>query len=111
MDIIKEYNAALDAHAAEFHQAAEQARARGDERGHSLALMQESMLGDMLKQLGRVEHVGRRGLLQKQIDRCEAQAAKLRQRDDFDGEDQERIKAQTIRWALETLTRLEAEHE
>ena len=111
MDIIERYDAALDAKAAEFHEQADQARLRGDERAHSIALMRESMLGDMLKQLGRAEHTARRGVLQRLIDAAGQRAAMLRDRDDFDGADREALKAETIRWALDTLRRLEAENE
>ena len=110
MNTLEAYYAALDARAEAFRAEAAQAEARGDERAHSLALMRASMLGDMLKVLGRVEHDGRRGMLQAQIDRCEQQARQQAGRGDYDAADRERIKAETIRWARETLEKLEAEH-
>ena len=111
MSIIEQYDAALDAKAAEFHAQAEQARLRGDERAHSIALMRESMLGDMLKQLGRVDHGARRGILQGQIEAAGRKAEALRARDDFDGADREALKVETICFAMDTLRQLEAAHE
>ena len=110
MSIIEQYDAALDAKAAEFHAQAEQARLRGDERAYSIALMRESMLGDMLKHLGRADHGPRRGILQGQIEATVQRAGVLRARDDFDGADREALKAETIRFAMDTLRQLEATH-
>ena len=109
MNVLEKYNAALDARAEEFRVEAEHAKQRGDERDHSMALMQQSMLGDMLKALGRAEHESRRGILQKQIDAAEQSALTHRQCGDFDAADRDAIKARTIRWAKELLERLEAE--
>ena len=103
MDVLERYYAALDARAAEFREEAAQAKARGDERGHSVALMQESMLEDMLKVLGRVERTERPGVLRAQIDRLEQRAGAAEGKEDFDAADRLSRQAQTIRWALETL--------
>ena len=68
------------------------------------------MLGDMLRQLGRVDHAGiRPGILDSEIDFMTRQAASHEARGDFDSADRAREKAGTIRFALETLRRLEAE--
>ena len=75
-------------------------------------LMQASMLGDMLKTLGRVQHEGvRPGVLQKQIDVLKTEAERLRQQEDFDQAERTLVKAQTIAWALDTLKKLEQSHE
>ena len=69
MSILDRYYAALDQRAGEERAKAAQAKSRGDEREHSIHLMQSSMLGDMLRTLGRVQHEGARpGALQAQID-------------------------------------------
>ena len=111
MNMIERYDAALDARAAEFRAEAARAEAAADERGHSLALMQASMLGDMLKQLGRAEHAGRRGVLQKLADAAAARSQAALDRGDHDAADQEQIKARTILWAKQALEALEAGHE
>ncbi|MBO4298109.1 MAG: hypothetical protein J5602_08410 [Clostridia bacterium] len=110
MTILERYNAALDERAAAMRAEAAAARQSGDERRHSLFLMQASMLGDMLKQLGKVEHNRiRAGILQSEIDFMTRQAASFEARGDFDAADQARVKADTIRWAQDALRRLEAE--
>ncbi len=109
MDLFKRYDAALDARAAALREEAETAKAKADQRAQSIALMQASMLGDMLKTLGRVEHDRRPGILQTVIDQAVQNAASSRARDDFDNAEREEIKARTIRWALETLRGLEAD--
>ncbi len=112
--MLEKYEAALDEKAAEHRRAAAEARSRADEREASLHLMCASMLGEMLKVLGRVEHEGRRGNLQKLADAAAARAEAARARGDYDMYDQERIKAATILWAkeqLEQLEKTEARHE
>ena len=110
MTVLELYNAALDERAEQERSLAR--AASGDERAHSLHLMQASMLGDMLKVLGRVQHEGRRpDVLQKQIDTLSAEAERLRAQEDFDQADRTLVKMQTIAWAQETLKRLEQEHE
>ena len=110
MTVLERYNAALDEQAARMLEEAENASQAGDERRRSLFLMQASMLGDMLKALGRVEHThARTGILQAQIDSFTAQAAVQENRGDYDAADQARVKADTIRWALHILRLLEAD--
>ena len=60
MSVLENYYVALDKRAQEERQKALAAKGQGDERAHSLHLMQESMLGDMLRQMGRVQHEGKR---------------------------------------------------
>ena len=111
MNVLERYNAALDAKAAEYLAKADTARLKDDERGCSVCLMQASMLGDMLKQLGRVDHeMMRPGLLQKQIDAFEESAKKKKDAGDLDNAEREQIKADTVRFALNELRRLEAEN-
>ena len=105
------YEAALDAKAEEYRRAAELAGEQGDERGHSLNLMCASMLGDMLRALGRAEHSGRKGLLQKIAGEASARSEAALARGDYDTADRERIKAETILWARDRLYEAEAEDE
>lgn len=108
MDILEKYYSALDHRAAEEHNKAMKANARGDEREHSIHLMCSSMLGDMLKVLGRVEHTRQRpGILQTQIDTLLREADKQKSIGDFDAADRTRIKAETIAWAMSVLKELE----
>lgn len=110
MDILELYNAALDRRAAEERDRAE--ACAQDEREHSIHLMQASMLGDMLKALGRVQHEGQRpNALRAQIDSLKAQAEKQQALGDYDAADRDLIKARTVEWALDTLTELEKNHE
>ena len=109
--MLEHYEAALDAKAEEYRRAAAEAQGQGDEREHSLNLMRASMLGDMLKALGRAEHGGRRGILKKLADEALARAEAAAARDDSDTADRERIKAETILWARAQLEAAEARHE
>ena len=110
MTILERYNSALEARAEAMRAEAAAAKAQGDERGHSIGLMKASMLGDMLRQLGRVDHAGiRPGILDSEIGLMTRQAASHEAKGDFDAADRARVKAETIRFALETLRKLEAE--
>lgn len=110
MNILEQYDAALDRRAQEERCRAE--ACLSDEREHSIHLMQASMLGDMLKSLGRAQHEGARpGILRAQIASLTAQAERERAREDFDAADRALVKARTIEWALQTLTELENRHE
>ena len=111
MTVLEMYNGILDKRASEYRDSANSARLQGDERAHSLFLMQANMLGDMLKQLGRVEYERLRpGLLQAQIDTLEKNAERLKRAGDYDSAEREQIKAHTIRFAQDELRRLEAEN-
>ena len=108
MTVLEKYNLALDRRAKEERERAAQAKACGDERGHSIHLMQCSMLGDMLKALGRVEHEGLRpGVLQAQIDALLCESERRQAQGDFDAADRARVKAETIDWARRTLKEME----
>ena len=82
---------------------AAQAKSAGDERLHSICLMKASMLGDMLKTLGRVELQGRRGVLLKIALQQEQDAETHRKNEDFDAAERSEIKAQTIRRAMSLI--------
>ena len=111
MTVLERYNQVLDAKAAEFRAGADSARLQGDERTHSIRLMQASMLGDMLKQLGRVEHEKLRpGILEREIAFLEDNAGRIGTTGDLDAAEREQIKARTVRFALQELRRLEAEN-
>lgn len=111
MSVLESYNSVLDAKAAEFREKAQAARVQGDERTHSICLMQASMLGDMLKQIGRVDHEAiRPGLLEKEAVFLEQNAERIRLTGDLDAAERESIKARTTRFALKELRRLEAEN-
>ena len=108
MTVLEEYNLALDRRAGEERQMAAQARARGEERDHSIHLMCASMLGDMLKALGRVQHEGiRPNALGAQIEALNQEAERQKSLGDFDAVDRARVKAQTIEWAQDVLKALE----
>lgn len=112
MKVLEKYNRMLDERSAEELEKAAEAAARGDERERSIHLMQSSMLGEMLKVIGRVEHEGKRpGMMQSQIDALMQEAEKHRLRDDFDEADRVMVKARTIAWAQETLKGLENANE
>ena len=110
MSFFEEYCRILAEEAGRHRDAAAQAKALGDERTHSLELMQASMLGPMLEQFGRVEHEKLRpGIMQKQIDAARSEQQRYEALGDFDQADRFRIKAETIVFALEALRKLEAE--
>ena len=113
MTVFERYCAALDERTREERERAAQAKATGDEREQSIRLMKASMLGDMLKALGRAEHEGRKPhVLEDQIAALTAESEKLKAREDFDSADRAQSKAETIGWALAALRRLEgAGHE
>ncbi len=105
---LETYCSTLDAWAAEARAQAASAKEAGDERMHSIHLMRASMMGDMLKVLGRVEMNGRSGILEKNAQSCDAEAEKQRAREDFDQAERCLIKAETIRRALALLKEEEA---
>ena len=110
MNILEKYNEALDKRAVQERELAAQAKSRGDEREHSVHLMQASMLGDMLKVMGRVSHDGSRpGMLTAQIDALHREAEAQQVKGDYDAADRARVKANTIEWAKNTLEKLENE--
>jgi len=111
MQILEKYNAELDRLSREQRDLALQAIERGDEREYTVHLMQASMLGDMLKVLGRVQHEGRRpGYIDNMLIALEREEAKQLKDGDYDLADRAKVKAQTIRGAMELLERLEKEN-
>ena len=100
---LEKYEKTLDLWAAAEREKAAQAKKAGDERQHSICLMKASMLGDMLKVLGRVEMSGRKGTLERLILQCGTEAGKLKEKDDFDAAERSEIKAETIRRALHLI--------
>lgn len=100
---LEKYEQALEARAAEEKAKAEKAKQAGDERQHSICLMKASMMGDMLKVLGRGEMSGRKGTLEKLALQCEKEAEKLKEKEDFDAAERNEIKAETIRQALRLI--------
>jgi len=111
MNVMERYYAELDKRSAEHRDQALQAIERGDERQYTIHLMQASMLGDMLKVLGRVQHEGSRpghveGILASLAKEEEAQT----KAGDYDLADRAKVKAKTIRSAMSVLERLEKEN-
>ncbi len=100
---LEKYEKTLDLWADAEREKAAEAKKAGDERQHSICLMKASMLGDMLKVLGRVEMSGRKGTLERLILQCGAEAGKLKEKEDFDAAERSEIKAETIRRALRLI--------
>ena len=110
MEILNKYNEILDEKAELHRAAAAKALEQKDQRTHSIELMQAGMLGDMLKQIGMVEHKKiRPGLMQKTVDLFKNKEKECLERDDFDQADRNRIQGETVQFALDTLRKLEAE--
>jgi len=99
----EKYEKTLDLWAEEERAKAAEAKSAGDERQHSICLMKASMLGDMLKVLGKVEMAGRKGTLERLAVQCGLEAEKLKGREDFDAAERSEIKAETIRRALKLI--------
>ena len=100
---LEKYEKTLDLWAEEERARAAEAKRVGDERRHSICLMKASMMGDMLKVLGKVEMAGRRGTLGKIAGQCELEAENLKRKEDFDAAERSEIKAETIRRALHLI--------
>lgn len=100
----EKYDAALDAWAQEARELSK----TEDERERSIQLMRASMMGDMLKQLGRAEHAGR-GKLRAVYEHLVGEEAAMRERGDYDGEDRTRVKRETVERAMALLRELEGE--
>lgn len=96
----EQYEKTLSLWSAEEKEKAVEAKRSGDERAHSIQLMKASMLGDMLKVLGRLELMGSQsGRLAKEIENMEQEAARLEALGDYDAAERSLIKAETIRRA------------
>ena len=100
---LEQYEKTLDLWANEEREKAAEAKRTGDERMHSIYLMKASMMGDMLKALGRVEMSGKKGTLAKLAAQCDAEAGRMREKEDFDAAERSAIKAETIRRAWDLL--------
>ena len=108
MTILELYYKTLDEEALRQKEAAEDAKRNGNERAHSICLMKASMLGDMLKVLGRVEHEGKRPkALETIIESFSEEADRLRKLGDYDGSDRAEQKAITVQFALDALREAE----
>lgn len=105
---LEKYEKILDGWAAEENRKAEAAKSAGDERLKSICLMKASMLGDMLKVLGRVELSGRTGTLERIACQQQAEAERLKKQEDFDAAERAEIKAATIRRARKLIYEEEA---
>ena len=106
--MLEKYEKILDIWAAEEKKSADAAMAAGDERLKSICLMKASMLGDMLKVLGRVELSGKTGTLERIACQQQAEADKLKKQEDFDAAERSLIKAKTIRRARKLIYEEEA---
>lgn len=100
---LEKYEKTLELWAGEERAKAAEAKTAGDERLRSIHLMKASMLGDMLKVLGRVELSGRTGTLEKIACQQQVEAEKLKEKEDFDAAERAEIKAETIRRALSLI--------
>lgn len=101
---LERYCETLDQWSAEERTKAAQAKKTGNEREHSICLMKASMLGDMLKTLGRVELTGvRPGIMKKEIAFLTTESERLKAMDDYDAAERALIKAETIRRAQNLL--------
>lgn len=101
--LYEKYEQTLDAWAEAERAMAAQATEADDERMHSIHLMKASMMGDMLKALGRAELFGKPGVLEKIAAQFEAESQKMSEKEDFDAAERALIKAQTVRRALACL--------
>ena len=103
------YCGILDEEANRARECAEEAKTRGDERAHSICLMRASMLGDMLKVLGRVEMEGKRPrALETLVESFSNEAEQKRKLGDYDAADRAEQKAITVQFALDALQGREA---
>lgn len=108
MNILEDYYSQLNCEAEKENAKAQQAASAGDEREKSVHLMKASMLGDMLKVLGRVEHEGRRpNALETLIESFGEEAERLHKLGDYDAADRAEQKATTVQFALDALRKAE----
>ena len=108
MNILERYNAALAEESKRETALAAEAAKHGDARMQSIHLMKASMLGDMLKVLGRVEYEGKRpNALETLIESFSAEAERQRKLGDYDASDRAEQKAITVQFALDVLREAE----
>ena len=104
MNDLERYYQKLDEAAQQERSLAAEAKTRGDERAHSIHLMKASMLGDMLKALGRVVYEGKRpNALINLVESLSEEAEKAHKRGDYDAADRAEQKASTIQFAIDAL--------
>jgi hypothetical protein len=105
---LERYYKTLDEEALRQKEAAEAAKRNGNERAHSICLMKASMLGDMLKVLGRVEHEGKKPkALETLIDSFNEESERQHKLGDYDAADRAEQKAITVQFALDRLREIE----
>ena len=104
MNILEQYYLTLSKEAEKQKESAAAEAEKGDQRAQSICLMKASMLGDMLKVLGRVELEGKRpNALETLIDSFSKEADTLYRRGDYDGADRAEQKSITVQFALDAL--------
>ena len=104
MTVLERYNAALAEEAKRETTLAAEAGKKGDVRAQSIHLMKASMLGDMLKVLGRVEHQCLRpNALETLITSFSEEAERQHRLGDYDASDRAEQKAITVQFALDAL--------
>ena len=104
MNTLEYYYQLLDEEAKKQSELARKAKDEMDERTHSVCLMKESMLKDMLKVLGRVEYEGKRPhALENLITSFMNESEEQRKRGDYDASDRAEQKAITIQFAVDAL--------
>ena len=108
MTVLEQYNAALLEESKRENEQAAEAAKKGDMRTQSIHLMKASMLGDMLKVLGRVEHEGKRpNALETLIESFSAEAERQHRLGDYDAADRAEQKVNTVQFALDALREAE----
>ena len=108
MNVLEQYNLVLMEESQREATLAAEAAGKNDQRARSIHLMKASMLGDMLKVLGRVEHEGKRpNALETLVGSFSEEAERQRQRGDYDASDRAEQKAITVQFALDALREAE----
>lgn len=108
LTVLDKYNRTLTEESVREAQLAAEAAKQDAAREQSIHLMKASMLGDMLKVLGRVEQEGKRpNALETLIESFMAEAERLRRLGDYDGSDRAEQKAITVQFALDALKEAE----
>lgn len=108
MTVLEMYYETLAEEAKRQKMLAANAAEKGDARTQSICLMKASMLGDMLKVLGKVEHEGKRpNALESLIDSFSEEAERQHKRGDYDAADRAEQKAIAVQFALDALREAE----
>lgn len=112
MSKLEKYYSFLDKEASKEHQLAEKAREQADERETSIHLMRESMLGDMLRALGKVRLENPENhALENLLERFGNEQERYSKKQDADLADRAKQKCEVIRLALDAVKALEAQDE